>query len=94
MYEVVLNNLIVSKKSVNHLSYIGGNKPPAIVKRILEKVFTNNLAVNCNWTGKKLKDFPKGSSYSKDNKSLTKMPTKTTRHTAVFLIKGKDTGPN
>ncbi|CAG9785321.1 unnamed protein product [Diatraea saccharalis] len=139
MYEVVLNNLIVSKKSVNHLSYIGGNKPPAIVKRILEKVFTNNLAVKCNWTGKNkktsLKDlrivkiikekiakwlgekaadkkFDNNVNISKKNNKaiirdgrikrfflylnvlLTKMPTKTTRRTAVFLIKGKDTGPN
>ncbi|CAG9795519.1 unnamed protein product [Diatraea saccharalis] len=46
-------------QQVNHLSYIGGNKPPAIVKRILEKVFTDNLAVNCNWTGKNKKTSPK-----------------------------------
>lgn len=35
-----------------YLSYIGGNKTATIVRRILERVFTNSFATQCNWTGK------------------------------------------
>ncbi|XP_041977759.1 uncharacterized protein LOC121732056 [Aricia agestis] len=37
---------------VNHLSYVGGNKTSAILRRILEKLFSNKLAEICNWSGK------------------------------------------
>lgn len=34
------------------LSIVGGKKVQNIVRRILEKIFTNNLAKEYNWTGK------------------------------------------
>lgn len=38
------------------LSLVGGKKVQNIVRRILEKLFTNQLAVNYNWTGKNNKN--------------------------------------
>lgn len=35
-----------------NLSLVGGKKVSKIVRRILEKVFTNSLAIKYNWTGK------------------------------------------
>ncbi|XP_048000776.1 uncharacterized protein LOC125239114 [Leguminivora glycinivorella] len=43
------------KLLINHLSLVGGPKIPVIIRRILEKLFSNNLAVLCNWTGKNKK---------------------------------------
>lgn len=37
---------------INYLTYIGGNKTGPITRRILERMFDNNLATKCNWTGK------------------------------------------
>lgn len=37
---------------VTYLSFVGGSKVPIIIRRILEKLFTNKLALLYNWTGK------------------------------------------
>ncbi|GBN44476.1 hypothetical protein AVEN_26442-1, partial [Araneus ventricosus] len=40
------------KALIVNLSILGGKKTPNTVRRILEKLFTNKVAVYFNWTGK------------------------------------------
>ncbi|KAL4716910.1 hypothetical protein ACJJTC_012721 [Scirpophaga incertulas] len=44
-----------AKQLVTYLSFVGGSKVPTITRRILEKLFTNKLALLYNWTGKNAK---------------------------------------
>ncbi|XP_054258995.1 uncharacterized protein LOC128983647 [Macrosteles quadrilineatus] len=38
-----------------HLSLVGGKKPANVTRRILERLFTNQVAAQYNWTGKNQK---------------------------------------
>ncbi|KAL4719698.1 hypothetical protein ACJJTC_007887 [Scirpophaga incertulas] len=44
-----------AKQLVTYLSFVGGSKVPTITRRILEKLFTNKLALLYNWTGENVK---------------------------------------
>ncbi|XP_063390515.1 uncharacterized protein LOC134676163 isoform X5 [Cydia fagiglandana] len=43
---------IMKNQLINNLSLVGGNTTTTITRRILQRLFSTALALQCNWTGK------------------------------------------
>lgn len=53
MYFINLENVFLLLFQTNFIKSIGGTNAKNFVKRVLLKLFTNELASKCSWTGLK-----------------------------------------